>query len=51
MNCLNVEMTICSSIGELLGCSASRRMRQTFSCLSKLGGTTNFNIVAQWSLK
>ena len=25
----------------LLGCSASRGLRQTFSCLSKLGGTTN----------
>ena len=25
----------------LLGGSASRGMRQTFSCLSKLGGTTN----------
>ena len=25
----------------LLGCSASRGRRQTFSCLSKLGGTTN----------
>ena len=25
----------------LLGCSGSRGMRQTFSCLSKLGGTTN----------
>ena len=25
----------------LLGCSASRGMKQTFSCLSKLGGTTN----------
>ena len=25
----------------ILGCFASRGMRQTFSCLSKLGGTTN----------
>ena len=25
----------------ILGCSGSRGMRQTFSCLSKLGGTTN----------
>ena len=23
-------------------------MRQTFSCLSKLGGTTNFNAVPLW---
>ena len=27
--------------GFLLGCSASRGMRQTFSCLSNLGGATN----------
>ena len=28
-------------INILLGCSVSRGMQQTFSCLSKLGGTTN----------
>ena len=27
----------------ILGCSTSRGMRQTFSSLSKLGGTTSFN--------
>ena len=30
-----------SVLDGVLGCSASRGMRQTFSCLSKLEGTTN----------
>ena len=29
------------SVSLLLGCSVSRGMRQTFSCFSKLGGTTS----------
>ena len=34
---------VCSKTpySNILGCSASRGMRQTFSCLSKLGRTTN----------
>ena len=32
---------LCLLVTGLQGCSASRGMKQTFSCLSKLGGTTN----------
>ena len=37
----NRKWKVFGHVNALLGCSASRGLRQAFSCLSKLGGMTN----------